>query len=121
MGIALLTGTIVGMLSGLGVGGGSLLMLYLQCFGGMEPADARAVNLLFFLPAALISTWLHRKTGTAPKSILLCAALASAGFSVLGSWLSLHLAGEDLLRKAMGILFLLTGLREIRYRGSELR
>ena len=52
-----------GFLSGLGVGGGSLLMLWLTTVIHMDYAVAKTVNLLFFLPTALIATLFHKKQG----------------------------------------------------------
>ena len=60
---SLLVGAVLGFLSALGIGGGSLLILWLTLVLGWEPDRARQVNLLFFLPSALVSTWLRRKQG----------------------------------------------------------
>ena len=53
--VSLIVGTALGFLSGLGVGGGSLLILWLTLVLGMEQGEARTVNLLFFLPAAAVA------------------------------------------------------------------
>lgn len=58
---AIAVSTLLGFLSGLGVGGGSLLMLWLTGPLGWPQDQARAVNLLFFLPGAAIATFLRRK------------------------------------------------------------
>ena len=49
---ALVVGVVLGYLSGLGVGGGSLLILWLTLVLGMEQGTARAINLMFFITAA---------------------------------------------------------------------
>ena len=53
---AFIAAVFCGTLAGIGLGGGSLLILWLTAFMGVDPATARGINLLFFLPAALIST-----------------------------------------------------------------
>ena len=58
---AIAVSTVLGFLSGLGVGGGSLLMLWLTGPLGWPQAQARALNLLFFLPGASLATFLRRK------------------------------------------------------------
>ena len=45
--VSLLVGTVLGFLSGLGIGGGSLLILWLTMVLDMEQSAARFVNLLF--------------------------------------------------------------------------
>ena len=56
--INLLIGFLTGIISGFGVGGGSLLVLYLTVFGGVDQYTAGGINLLYFTgcaPAALVS------------------------------------------------------------------
>lgn len=48
--VSLLAGVVLGFLSGLGTGGGSLLLLWLTMVVGMPQQDARMVNLLFTCP-----------------------------------------------------------------------
>ena len=54
--VAILVGAALGFLSGLGVGGGSLLLLWLTLAAGVPQETARVMNLMFFLPCALIAT-----------------------------------------------------------------
>lgn len=48
--VALIVGTVLGFLTGLGVGGGSLLILWLTLALEMPQTAARGINLLFFCP-----------------------------------------------------------------------
>ena len=49
---AILVGFLLGILTGLGTGGGSLLVLWLTLVLQFPPAQAKVINLLFFLPSA---------------------------------------------------------------------
>ena len=113
--IALPVAAVLGFLAGLGVGGGSLLMIWLTVILGMEYGDARMINLLFFLPSAFVATLFHRKQGFVPlKKILpamLCGCVAAALFTIVGTRLD-----TALLKKLFGGLLLITGLRELFYR-----
>ena len=113
--LALPVAAILGFLAGLGVGGGSLLMLWLTAVVNMEYADARTINLLFFLPSALIATLFHRKQGSVKfKKILpavIWGCIAAVLFSILGSRID-----TTLLKKLFGGLLVFTGLRELFYR-----
>lgn len=51
--IPLLAGLVTGVLSGFGVGGGTLLLIYMTAFAGLPQDLAQGINLLYFLPAAL--------------------------------------------------------------------
>lgn len=113
--VILLVSTCLGILTGLGVGGGSLLILWLTLVLGWEPEAARSVNLLFFLPGALVSCLLRGKQGQLSVKKLLPAIIAGCACGAVFAWAS---NGWDtaLLRKLFGFLLLLTGLRELTYR-----
>lgn len=99
---------LLGFLSGLGVGGGSLLMLWLTAVCRMDPATARAVNLLSFLPAAAMACLLRRKE--LEIRTLWPAMVTGCLSAFLCSRLQVN---PTLLRKAFAVLMLITGLREI--------
>ena len=111
----ILVGTSLGFLSGLGGGGGSLLLLWLTLVVGMEPGQARVMNLLFFLPSAVIATAFRWKQSKPDWRLILPAAGAGLLGALLGNFLSPMLP-RPLLKKAFGILFLLCGIRELSYR-----
>lgn len=113
--ISLLVGTVLGFLSGLGTGGGSLLILWLTAVLGTPQADARGMNLLFFLPSALIACLFRWRQGTLPLRKVLPAIIAGCAAAYLFSRLSMKL-NLQLLKKLFGVLLLLTGLREITYK-----
>ena len=59
--VSLAVSTAFGFLAGLGVGGGSLLIIWLTQVLSMSHPQARIINLLFFLPAAVIATLFRKK------------------------------------------------------------
>ena len=69
-------GTALGFLSGLGTGGGSLLILWLTLAENMPVTDARAINLLFFIPSALIACMFRWQQGRLEVRKILPAILA---------------------------------------------
>ena len=113
--VSLMVGLILGFLSGLGVGGGSLLILWLTMILGMDGAVARVINLMFFLTAAGAVSILRWRKGTLDIKTLLPAILAGCAAAAGFSWIRGFLQTE-LLGKLSGILLLITGLREILYR-----
>ena len=111
-------GCLLGFLSGLGIGGGSLLILWLTIILGVPQNTARIINLLFFIPSALIACCFRWRQGNLNWKVLLPAIISgciTAGlFSILGAKMD-----TTLLKKLFGGLLLLTGLREISYKPKK--
>lgn len=118
--MTVLMGTVLGLLSGLGIGGGSLLILWLTVVLDWDPAVARTVNLLFFLPAAVISCVLRLKRGTLKLRPILPAIAAGCIGAFLFSSLSNRL-DTSALKKLFGIVLIAAGIRELCYRPRKAR
>ncbi len=110
--VALIVGTALGFLSGLGVGGGSLLILWLNLVLGMEHGAARGINLAFFLPAAAVACFFRWRQGAIEWKIILPAAIAGCAAAAVCAWIGLNM-DLQLLKKLFGGLLILTGLREL--------
>ena len=117
---SLMIAILLGFLAGMGVGGGSLLLLWLTQVAGFSSPQARLTNLLFYLPAALITTLFHRKAHMLQTKIVLPGVLAGCIGAVLFSLLSQNL-DTKLLQKLLGALLIMIGLREIFYRPRNAR
>ena len=118
--VALLAGSALGFLAGIGVGGGSLLILWLTAVLKIPQPEARILNLLFFLPsAAIASVFRHREGNLNIRKVLpaiLAGCVAAGLFSLLSRTLD-----TQLLKKLFGCLLLITGVREILYRPRKAR
>ncbi len=111
----LLIGSILGLLAGMGVGGGSLLLLWLTQVVMMPQPQARILNLLFYLPAALTASLFRGiKSGIQPK-ITFPAIIAGCSSAVLFPLLGRKI-NIEIIKKLLGGLLILTGIREIFYR-----
>lgn len=113
--VPLLISTLLGFLAGMGVGGGSLLLLWLTQVVGMAQSQARILNLLFFLPAAIVATLFRKKEKITRPDItrpgIIAGCISALLFSLIGRQLNL-----EIMKKLLGGLLILTGLREIFYR-----
>ena len=118
--VMLIVGTVLGFLSGLGIGGGSLLILWLTMALGKDPLIARSINLLFFSPSALVACALRIKRDGLKIKPLLPAALAGCAAAAVFSWVSTILDVE-ILKKLFGIVLLAAGVRELFYRPRNAR
>lgn len=107
----ILIGAVLGLLAGIGIGGGSLLILWLTLVTGMDPSAAGIVNLLFFVPSALISSCFRWHQGSIPWKDILPAIIAGCICAGVFSWFR-DCFPSDLLRQVFGIILVITGIRE---------
>lgn len=110
--IPALAGGITGVLSGFGIGGGSLLLIYMTNFAGVAQNLAQGINLLYFLPTAATSLPAHAKNGFIEKAALPPAILTGLAGTALAAWAATAL-DVGLLRKCFGIYLLIIGVREL--------
>lgn len=116
--VSILVGTVLGFLTGLGTGGGSLLVLWLTLVINTPSQEARVINLLFFLPSAVISTLFRWRRGGIPFQKVWLPALAGCASALLFATVGQKI-NTELLQKLFGILLLFTGLRELFYRDKK--
>lgn len=111
--ISLAVSVACGFLSGLGIGGGSLLMVYLTAAAALEQRTAQGVNLLYFLPTAAAALLLHSKNRFVDWRKAGFAILGGAVAAVAGALLSSRLP-TDLLRRLFGFFLVFVGISELR-------
>ena len=116
----IIVSAVLGFLSGLGVGGGSLLMLWLTLIAQTPQETARSINLLFFLPSALIASLFRWKKGKLSIKKVLPAMIGGVIAAALFTWISQRVS-SDALKVPFGLLLLVTGLRELFYRPRNAR
>lgn len=113
--VVLIIGTALGFLAGIGVGGGSLLIIWLTLVLGMDHPQARIINLLFFLPSAIVSSIFRWKQGKLEIKNVLPAIIVGCVAAGVCSYLSSTM-DISLLQKLFGGLLILTGIRELLYK-----
>ena len=105
------TGVLSGMISGMGIGGGTLLIPALVMLTDISQQQVQNVNLLYFIPTAVVALITHVKEGNIEKGGL----KTIIGFGILGAVAGAMVAvGMDsgLLRKLFGGFLLLMGVAE---------
>ncbi len=101
-----------GALTGAGVGGGSLLLLYLTLAREIPQLEAQGINLLYFLAASGPALFFHLKNGLVRRQGGLWAACFGAGACLLGSWLA-GLLDPIWLKRGFGVVLLVMGARQL--------
>lgn len=105
----------MGFLAGLGIGGGSLLIMWLTLVLQTPQPEARAINLMFFLAAAGAVSVFRLKSGTLQIKTIIPAIIAGCIAAAICSFIGREM-DKEILRKIFGGLLLATGLRELFYR-----
>lgn len=108
--LSVLAGLVCGVLSGYGIGGGSLLLLYMTQLADIEQAAAQGVNLVYFLPTSAAALISHFKNGLIDTGAALRAAVPGM---ISAALLALAATNMDssLLRRLFGIFCVLVGVK----------
>jgi len=107
-----LAGLASGIVSGMGIGGGAILIPALTIFLGMEQQAAQKINLLYFLPTAAIALRTHSKNGNIERKGLLKLTLYGLVGAGVGAFIAVQIHG-DYLRKGFAIFLLCMAAYEI--------
>lgn len=113
---------IIGLLSGIaasmGFGGGFVLIIYLTVFAETNQITAQGVNLLFFLPVALVSLIIHQKNRLISWKTLLRLLPGGILGILLGAFISAHIDVE-FLQKLFGGLLIFVGCKELFHKNKK--
>lgn len=107
--IPFLCGLGASVISAWGVGGGTLLLLVMTLFLGVDQRTAQGVNLLFFLPTAASALVCHAREGYLDKPTLKAAVPVAVAAALVGAWVS-NAVDVEVLRKPFGVYLLLSGV-----------
>ena len=111
----IIIGFFSGIISGMGIGGGAILIPARILAENIKQQTAQGINLTYFLPTAAVALFVHIKN----KNVEVKTALIIGGCGILGAVGGSYLAvtlGSGLLRRMFGVFLLLVGVYEI-YKG----
>lgn len=107
----IIIGLLSGIISGMGIGGGSILIPSLVLFNNVEQLQAQGINLVVFIPVAVIALFTHKKEGNLDnkysKKIIIGGIIGAIGGSLLAMKIE-----QDNLRKYFGVFLLIIGIYE---------
>lgn len=110
--ISTIAGFLSGIISGFGIGGGTILMVYLTAILSTPQLAAQGINLLYFLPTAAAALIIHRKNHYLEKAAILPAILGGCISAAVFSFIAMYL-DTGLLKKLFGAFLIITGLTEV--------
>ena len=103
---------IIAILSGMGVGGGGLLVIYLTLFEDAEQLIAQGANLAFFIIAATASTVFNAKKNKIQWKITLVISAVGIVFAYFGALLASSI-DPSLLQKIFGGMLIAGGVSSL--------
>ena len=107
--IPFLCGMGAAVISAWGVGGGTLLLLVMTLFLGVDQRTAQGINLLYFLPTAGAGLLFHRRSGLLERTVLRRTVPWGLAAAAVGAWAAASM-DTTLLRKPFGIYLLVVGV-----------
>ena len=103
-----LAGLSAGVLGGMGMGGGTVLIPLLSIFCSIGQHSAQAVNLIAFIPMAVVALIFHIKNKLIKFKSVLLIILPGIATCVVGCYLANAISGELLKRIFGGFLVVLS-------------
>ena len=107
-----LAGFCAGIISGMGIGGGTILIPALLFLTDITQQQAQGINLVYFIPTAVTALITHQKKGNLDWKTAKPLALYGFIGAAAGAFLAVSMESE-LLRKIFGGFLFLMGLSEI--------
>ncbi len=110
--ILFLIGLLAGIIGGMGIGGGTILIPALTLFVKTEQHIAQSVNLIYFIPTAIIALIVHIKNKRVDFKIALPIIISGVFGAGIGSWLASAIS-NNLLKKLFAVFLFIMGIYEM--------
>ena len=110
--LEILIGAFSGIFSGIGMGGGTILIFLLTTFVEIEQHIAQATNLIYFIPTAISAVFVNYKNKNLDTKIAFIISFWGIIGAIIGSIISVN-TDVNTLRKYFGIFLIFIALNEI--------
>lgn len=109
--VTILAGLFSGIVSGMGIGGGAILIPVITMFVNIDQQVAQCTNLVYFIPTAVAALAVHIKN----KTVDFKTALPIICFGVLGAILGSQIAvfmPAKILKKIFAVFLFAMGINQ---------
>lgn len=110
--LEILISVISGIVSGTGMGGGTILIFLLTFLMHIEQRTAQAINLIFFIPTSMVAIMVNIKN----KNIDTKLAFIISIFGIIGAIIGAKIAikmNVEILKKCFGMFLAIISMYEI--------
>lgn len=108
----ILISLISGIVSGTGMGGGTILIFLLTFMLGIEQRIAQATNLIFFVPTSIVAIIVNFKNKNIDKSLGIIVSTFGVLGAIIGALIALKI-DVRILKKFFGIFLAIVAINEI--------
>lgn len=110
--LEIFSGIISGILSGTGMGGGTLLILILSAFIGIDQHISQGANLVFFIPTSIAAIIANTREKLINWKVGVPVTIFGIVGAILGSKVATILEVK-ILKKCFGIFLIIIAMHEI--------
>ena len=108
----ILIGIISGIVSGTGMGGGTILIFLLTFLCGIEQHEAQATNLIFFIPTSIVAIIVNIRNKNINFKVAIIISIFGILGAIIGANLSVHTDVKS-LKRCFGIFLAVIAIHEI--------
>ncbi|NLV76241.1 MAG: sulfite exporter TauE/SafE family protein [Tissierellia bacterium] len=105
-------GFLSGIISGMGIGGGTILIPSLIFFTPLTQQQAQGINLIVFIPVAFAALIVHFKEKNIEFKFVKWIILGGVFGALIGSFIAVNMDSSN-LKKYFGIFLLFIGIYEL--------
>ncbi len=110
--ILIIIGLASGIISGMGMGGGTILIPALIFFANTPQHLAQSINLSVFFPTSIVALWIHTKNKHVRYRLAFKIIATGVVGALIGSKLAVSISTHT-LRRLFGIFILAMGIYEL--------
>lgn len=108
----ILIGVFSGVFSGIGMGGGTVLIVLLTIISGLEQHIAQATNLIYFVPTAISAIIVNYREKNIDIKLAKIISISGAIGAIIGANISVN-TNVEILRKFYGFFLIIIAIHEI--------
>lgn len=107
-----------GILGSMGLGGGTVLVVYLTYFRHMPQLKAQGINLVCFIPIAIFSVIVYSRQKLTDKKVILPLIIYGISGAIAG-YLLLSIVPEGILGKLFGGFLIILSVKELFHKDNK--
>lgn len=110
--VDIIAGVLSGILGAMGFGGGGILILYLTLYRNVPQLTSQGINLIFFIPSAVLALIFHTKNKIVDWKVAFRFILTSIPGLIVG-YLIVKNINEEFISNIFAMILIIVGVKEL--------